>query len=116
MASASGGGGAHVVRLGVGQVTVHRDTAPVRGVLDGASQVARRAGEYLADAGCALGAAQTTLHLLPSASEETFLLEVPLEQTHGQVADSLRQVAFQLAAQLFAQSVEVAAEVLDLHS
>ncbi len=64
--------------------------------------------------GCAPGTLETALDLLPGAAKETFLLEIILEHTDGEVAQFLWQVEFKLPFYSGFYALEVLAKILNL--
>lgn len=111
----SGVGGALVVGGGVWEVAFDGDGAVAGYELDGASEVACGTGKDLALAGGPLGALEAALDLLPGAAKEALLLEILLEHADGEVAEFLRQVAFELTTDGLFDAFKVVAKVLDFH-
>lgn len=112
---ASGIVGALVMGGGIRQVAFDGNGAIARSKLYGAPEVAGGAGEYLALTCSALCTLEAALDLLPGTTEETLLLEILLEHTHGEVAQFLRQVAFKLSFYGGFYALQVVAKVLNFH-
>ena len=111
----SGVGGALVVGGGVWEVAFDGYGAVAGYGLDGAAKVASGTGKDLALAGSALGTLEAAFDFLPGATKETLLLEIVLEHTHGEVADFLWKVAFELTTDGLFDAFKVVAKVLDFH-